>query len=111
MGLKAPSPSLLRTPNLSPSEVNLSEGRTILERHLDRLEEWASYNILEFNKDKCKVLHLRQKNQRAPYRLGSVWLGSNLAERDLGVLVDNKKLNESQHSLIPYAIRLLYSVQ
>ncbi|KAK4810901.1 hypothetical protein QYF61_013309 [Mycteria americana] len=44
---------------------------------------------------KMGVLHLGQHNQRAQYRLGSVWLGNSLAERDLGVLVDNK-LNTSQ---------------
>ncbi|KAK4817764.1 hypothetical protein QYF61_026987 [Mycteria americana] len=42
---------------------------------------------MNLNKDKRKVL--------AQYRLGSVWLGSNLAERDLGVLADNK-LNVSE---------------
>ena len=45
---------------------------------------------MKFNKDKCKVLHLEQHNQRTQYRLGSVWLGSSVAERDLGVLVDSK---------------------
>ena len=75
-------------------EVDMSEGRAILQRHLDRLEERASTNCMKFNKDKCKVLHLGRNNQRAQYRLGSVWLGSSLAERDLGVLVD--KLNTSQ---------------
>ena len=49
------------------------------------------------NRDKRKVVHWGQHNQRARYRLGSVWLGSSLAERDLGVLVVNKKLNMSQH--------------
>ncbi|KAK4810933.1 hypothetical protein QYF61_013341 [Mycteria americana] len=76
-------------------EVDTSEGRAILQRDLDRLEEWDSKNSMKFNKDKCKVLHLGQHNQRAQYRLGPVWLGSSLAERDLGVLVDNK-LNMSQ---------------
>ncbi|GAB0177087.1 mitochondrial enolase superfamily member 1 [Grus japonensis] len=74
-------------------EVDTSEGRAILQRDLDRLEEWASKNYMKFNKDKCKVLHLGQHNQRAQYRLGSVWLGSSLVKMDLDILVD--KLNMS----------------
>ncbi|GAB0181643.1 mitochondrial enolase superfamily member 1 [Grus japonensis] len=71
-------------------EVDTSEGRAILQRDLDRLEEWASKDCMKFSKDHCKVLHLGQHNQRAQYRLGSVWLGSSVAERFLGVLVGNK---------------------
>jgi len=78
-------------------EVDTSEGKAILEKDLDRLEEWASKNGMKFNKDKCKVLHLGQNNQRVHYRLKSVWLGNSLAESDLGMLVDNK-LNVSQRS-------------
>ncbi|PKU37285.1 hypothetical protein llap_12411 [Limosa lapponica baueri] len=62
---------------------------------LDRLEEWASKNCVKLNKVKCNVEHLGRHNQRAQYRLGFVWPGSSVAERDLGVLVDNK-LNVSQ---------------
>ncbi|XP_040978862.1 uncharacterized protein LOC121233232 isoform X2 [Aquila chrysaetos chrysaetos] len=71
-------------------EVDASERRAILQRDQDWLEERASKNCMKFNKDKCKVLHLGQHNQRAQYRLGPVWLGISIAERDLGVLVDTK---------------------
>lgn len=43
-------------------EVERTEGRSILERNLDRLEEWASKNI---NTQKCEVLHLTQNKQIA----------------------------------------------
>ncbi|KAK4829010.1 hypothetical protein QYF61_001766 [Mycteria americana] len=49
-------------------EVNTSEERGILQRDLDRLEEWASKYRMKFIKDKCKLLHLGQNNQRAQYR-------------------------------------------
>ncbi|KAK4822647.1 hypothetical protein QYF61_018599 [Mycteria americana] len=39
-------------------EVDMSEGRAISQRNLDRLEEWASKNSRKFNKSRCKVLHL-----------------------------------------------------
>lgn len=38
--------------------VEMSEGRVILLRDLDRLEEWASKNSVKFKTDKCKVRHL-----------------------------------------------------
>lgn len=41
-------------------------------------------NSMNFNKDKCQVLHLEQNSQRAQYMLTPVWLGSCLDEKDGG---------------------------
>ncbi|KAK4826263.1 hypothetical protein QYF61_006710 [Mycteria americana] len=76
-------------------KVDTLEGRATLQEDLDRLEEWANKNLMKFNKDKCKVLHLGKHNPGVPHRLGSTRLGSSSIERDLGVLVDNK-LNMSK---------------
>jgi len=56
-GLKAPSPKLADDIKLG-GEVDMSAGRDILQRNLDRLEEWASKNCMKLNKYKRKVLHL-----------------------------------------------------
>ena len=75
--------------------ANTSEERTTIQRDLDRLENWAIANKMNFNREKCKVLHLGSRNGMHKYRIGDTWLNTSICERDLEVLVDNK-LNMSQ---------------
>jgi len=71
------------------------EGFDAIQMDLVSLEKWADNNLMKFNKDKCKVLHLGRNSLSHQYTLEATHMKSRLAENKLGVMV-NTKLNMSQ---------------
>lgn len=58
---------------------NMTEGRETFQMDLNKLEMWH----VTFNKAKCNMLHLVQRNLRYVYRLGEKLLENSLAKTSL----------------------------
>ena len=52
------------------------EDRLQIQVDLDRLASWAGWNLMKFNVEKCKVLHLVMSNPQHTYRHGGTKLTS-----------------------------------
>ena len=58
------------------------EGSAAIPWDVDRLESWTERNLMRFNKDKCRVLHVGRNNRKQQHRLGADHLESSSAEED-----------------------------
>ena len=58
-----------------------------LRQNLVDLYRWSNDWLMLFNTDKCKLMHLGNKNPCVKYELGGRELEFILEEKDLGVLI------------------------
>ena len=65
-------------------------GCDILQQDLINVLEWAKKWKMEFNVEKCKIMHIGHNNPKNTYNMDGSNLTETLKEKDLGVLIDNK---------------------
>ena len=74
----------------SNKDQDSHNGIEALQRDLNAVRDWACRWKMEFNVDKCKIMHLGTTNPKHTYTMGGTNLAVTSEERDLGVLIDDK---------------------
>ena len=76
------------------------EGSAAIHKGLDRLESWVARNQMRFNTSKCRVWHLGRNSSEYQCRMGHDLLQRSSAEKELGLLVDDRLAMSQQHALM-----------
>ncbi len=75
-----------------------------LQQDLDRLSLWSSDWQMQFNIDKCSVIHIGKNNSQPQYSLCNKVLKTSKKERDLGIIMDDSlKFSEQCNSFMKRA--------
>ena len=77
-------------------EINGEEDRDKLQSTLDNLMKWAQDWGMQFNIDKCKIMHVGRNNPQHEYSMGGKILKTVDEEKDIGVTIHNS-LKPSRH--------------
>ncbi len=79
----------MQTTRKISSKVTTTGDKDKLQNDLDRLVSWARKWQLNFNIDKCKVLHIGSNKDRVNYSMNGVQFSKVDQEKDLGVIISN----------------------
>ena len=71
-------------------KISSPNGKDVLQNDLDRIQDWAKKWKMEFNIDKCKIMHLGYNNPNNVYSMDGINLNETNEEKDLGVTIDCK---------------------
>lgn len=76
--------------------VKTDKDRAELQQALDNLMEWAENWGMEFNVDKCKIMHMGRNNPKFSYTMAGKSLLETMEEKDIGVKIANNLKPSSQ---------------
>ena len=88
--------------------VDNEVGFQSLQRDLGQLEEWAERWQMEFNADKCDVLHFGRNNLNRTYILNGRALKNAVKQSDLGIMVHSSLKVESH---VDRVVKKVFSMQ
>lgn len=80
-------------------KVETIEDKIKIQADLDKIAEWSLKWKMDFNVDKCNVLHIGSKNVNFQYTMLGKVLNSVNEQKDLGVIVSNNFKVEKQSSI------------
>ena len=69
--------------------VSTAKERDSLQEDINSLHDWAEKWQMQFNADKCSVIHMGRNNIQHTYKLGGTSLQTSHCERDVGVLMQD----------------------
>jgi hypothetical protein len=76
--------------------IQNEEDRNRMQRALDLLSKWADEWGMEFNVEKCKVMHVGRQNPHYEYQMKGKKLATTEEEKDVGVYVTKNLKPSSQ---------------
>ena len=85
-----------KVPRENNAKPELERAHENLQEDLHEIHRWAEKWKMSFNVNKCKIMHLGYGNTKHEYNLNGTVLLETEAEKDLGVIIDNK-LKFEQH--------------
>ena len=68
------------------NKVQYEEDRILIQDDLDTAVKWSKDWLVNFNKDKCLVMHYGSNNSMHDYSIDEFILGKTAVEKDLGII-------------------------
>ena len=85
--------------------MNCDEDAEILQHDLDRLDEWVNQWQMQYNLDKCEVIHFGSKNKKADYYLNGCKLGDGSVHQSVKVSMQVQQAVKAANDMLVFIAR------